>query len=411
MKKNGKYIFALDIGSSKMALAGALCHLQTQALDNIFIEDQPSRGFLKGVVNDMPALSEALSHLFKKAEMKTGVKVGPLTVGITGSYIQARHSLVAMALSERGTRPVTKRDMEKLLLLSKILGLELDEELLHEYPLGYSIDRQNMILNPLGLQGRRFEMDSLLVCAGALYLENIRSAIERSGYHVSRFVFSGVASSEAVLSPQEREQGVVLVDIGETLTSVLFYKDSILRCVKILAFGGCCLTEIIARYFKIPLELAGEIKRSSLELNTDIADSEEVMIKSDAQYRSIKKLELARIVLPEIEKFVDVLKDFIEANALKDMIGAQVVVSGGLSLLEGLLERIESGLKLPVKIGALKGIQDISVSRAPSYAAAVGLLYLEKERYQKSQFLFKIGAKRSFFDMVEYFKALYQDYF
>ncbi len=411
MKKKEKHFFILDIGSSKTVLAGAVYDQQTQALGSVFVESQPTRGIFKGIVSDMAVLSDSLGNLFKKAELKSGVKLNQVAVSINGSYIQVRHSVAAMALSERGTRSVTKRDMEKLMFLAKILGLELDEELLHEYPLGYSMDRQNMILNPLGLQGRRFEMDSFLVSAGALYLENIRSAVERAGCNVSRFVFAGVAASEAVLSDLEKEHGVVLVDVGEALTSVLIYKDSALRFVKIFPFGGHDLTEVIARYFKISFELASEIKRPSLELSADIADSEEIMIKNDSQYRSIKKRELAEVIAPEVKKFIDMLKSIIEANAFVDMAGVQVVVSGGLSLLEGLLERVENELGLPVRIGALKGVQDIPISRAPSYAAAIGLLFLEKERYQKSRSMFKIGAKRGVCDVINYVKALYQDYF
>lgn len=411
MKRGDRFLYALDIGSSKMVLSAATYCQNTHALGPILIESQPSRGIFKGIVNDIASLSDAVQSLGKKMEARSGVKAVQIAVSVNGDYIQTRQSIVAMALSERGTRSVTKRDMEKLMSQAKILGLELDEELLHEYPLGYSIDRHNMILNPLGLQGRRFEMNLLLVYAQALYLENIKRAIERAGYGVSSLVFCGVATSEAILSVQEKEKGVVLIDVGETLTSVLVYKDEILRFVKVFPFGGHNLTEIIANHFKIPFELAIEIKESSLELSTDIADSEDVMIKTDLHYHSIKKRQLAEVVLPEVEKFIGTLKSVIEVDALIDMTGVQIVVTGGLSLLEGLLERVEHGLGLPVKMGMVRGLQDVPASKVPSYAAAIGLLYLQKERYQKNKLMFTSGGKRKIFDVINYVKALYQDYF
>ncbi|MFH1692616.1 MAG: cell division protein FtsA [Candidatus Omnitrophota bacterium] len=411
MKKGSKFFHALDIGSSKMVLSTAAYCQDAHVLGPVLVESQPSRGIFKGVVNDMASLSDAVQSLVKKMEARSGIKTIQMALSINGNYIQARHSIVAMALAERGTRSVTKRDMEKLVLQARILGLELDEELLHEYPVGYSIDRHNMIANPLGLQGRRFEMSLLLICAQALYLENIRRAIERAGYSVSSLVFCGVAASEAVLSAQEKEKGAILIDIGETLTSILIYKNTILQRVVTLAFGGHNLTEIISNFFNIPFELASGLKESSLELGADILDSEEIMIKTDLHYRSIKKRQLNEIVLPEIEKFIGMLKSAIEVSVLTDMTGVQVVVTGGMSLLEGLLERIENGIGLPVKMGVVRGLQDIPVSKAPSYAAAIGLLYLQKNRYQKTKFMFSPKGKKSFFDVIDYVKTLYQDYF
>ncbi|MFH1691596.1 MAG: cell division protein FtsA [Candidatus Omnitrophota bacterium] len=411
MKRGSRFLYALDIGSSKMVLSAAAYCQNTHTLGPILIESQPSKGIFKGVVSDMASLSDAIQSLCKRMEAKSGAKIVQMAVSINGDYIQARQSVVAMALAERGTRSVTKRDLEKLISQARILGLELDEELLHEYPKGYSIDRNNMILNPLGLQGRRFEMNLLLICAQAIYLENIKRAIERAGFSASELVFCGVAASEAILLTQEKEKGVVLIDIGEALTNVLVYKNEILRFAKVLPFGGYNLSETIANHFKIPFELASGIKESSLDLSADISGSEDVMIKTDMHYRSIKKRQLMEIILPEIENFIDMLKGAIEVDALMDMAGAQIVVTGGLSLLEGLLERIEHGLGLPVKMGVVRGLKDVPASRASSYAAAIGLLNLQKEKHQKNKLKLILGDRRKFFDVFDYVKTLYQDYF
>lgn len=160
-----------------------------------------------------------------------------MALSINGNYINARRSIAAIALSERGMRSITRRDIERLNLQARTLGLELDENLLHEYPQGYSIDKHNMTLNPLSLHGRKLEVDLLLICANTGYIENITKAVEQAGLDVTKVVFSGVSASEAVLSPQEKEKGTILIDMGDALTSVLIFKDGVVRKVNVLSLG------------------------------------------------------------------------------------------------------------------------------------------------------------------------------
>ncbi|HQP92105.1 MAG TPA: cell division protein FtsA, partial [Candidatus Omnitrophota bacterium] len=167
MKKNKKrHLYALDIGSKKITLAAGGIDKEG-IIDPIFIETCDSKGIFKGIVGDLAALTDAIQSIFKKMEIRCQEKAQQTALSINGNYINTRNSIAAMAVSERGTRSITKRDMEKLGATSRTLGLELDENLLHEYPQGYSVDRHNMTLNPLGLHGRRFEMDLLIMSAHA----------------------------------------------------------------------------------------------------------------------------------------------------------------------------------------------------------------------------------------------------
>lgn len=411
MKKiTKKFFYSLDIGSKKMTLAAAGIQRNGE-FGHIFIETGHSKGIFKGVVNDLAALSDAMQQLLKKMEAKCNEKATQVALSINGHYINARHSSAAIALAERGTRSITRRDIEKLGLQARTLGLELNEYLLHEYPQRYAIDRQNTTLVPLGLHGRKLEMDLLLICADMGYLQNITKAVEQIGLDVVQLVFSGIAASEAVLSETEKEKGVVLVDIGDSLTNVIIFKDGVPRCVHGFSFGGRNLTEIISNYFKIPYELADGIKESSMEIDSELPETEEVMIKMEDIYRPIKKKELLSITGPEIDKFIATLRSVIFNCGLDGVTGMSVVATGGLSSLEGLLEKMERDLGLSVKLGLTKNLQDASASQGPAVAAAIGLLCRQRDQYCKNALLISSSGKNKVSKVVDYFVNLYQDYF
>jgi cell division protein FtsA len=405
----GDYLFALDIGSKKCTLAAARAGLGGN-IGPVVVEVQPTRGIFKGVVNDLAALTESVQAVLQKMERR--LKMKPLTVGlsINGNYIEARNSLTAVALAERGTRSITRRDLERLNLQARSLGVELDEFLLHEIPQGYSIDRHNMILNPLGLHGRKFEMNLLLVTARAAYVENIAKSAERAGVDVDQVVYSGIAAAEAVLSPEDKEKGAVFVDIGDALTGVVIFKDGIPRRLRILSFGGKNLSEIIANYCRVSADVADGIVRESLDIGSDVGEADEVMVKTQDGFCPVKAMELAAVVLPETDKFVALMKSAICECQEMSLSGAKVVVAGGLSLLEGLLEKMEKDIGLPVKMGIPKESGDIPVSQSPAYASAMGLLSL-KARTAGAASLIPQESRNMVGRAVDYVKHLYQDYF
>lgn len=411
LKKNQKhFLFALDIGSKKMTLAAAELE-GTGQIGQIFIETQISQGIFKGVVNDLATLSESVSRLVKKMEARLGTKAVQVALSINGNYIQSRHSTTAIALSERGTRSISRRDIDRLNRQAKMLGLELDEHLLHEYPQGYSIDRHNMTLNPLGLHGRKFEVDLLLICAPAGYVDNIVKAVEQAGLDVVDVVFAGIAASTAVLSTEDKEKGAVFVDIGDTLTGVLLFKDGVVRHVNVLSFGGRHIDEIIANYCRVPIDMAGEIKESTVEIGHDIPETEEAMIKTEQAYRPINKKELAAVVAPEIDKFISLLKSVIFDSVKVATPGMPMVVTGGLSSLDGLLEKMETELGLSARLGIAKGVPEVPASKTPAFASAIGLLHVQKEIHRNAALLFQTQGRNKVEKILDYVSNLYQDYF
>lgn len=403
--------YALDIGSQKMTLGCARVASDQARLEDVILETMPAKGIFKGVVNDLSLLSDSIRQIIKRMESRREQKIARLAVSINGHYIQARHSTAAIALAERGTRSITKRDVDRLNQQTRTLGLELDEHLLHEFPQGYSVDRHNMTLNPLGLHGRKLQEDLLLVCASSSYVENIVRAVEHAGCDVTTLAYSGIAAAQAVLSPDEKDGGAVLVDVGETLTGVVVYQDGIVRHLGILSFGGKNITEIVSNFCRIPLASADDIKRTSLELTAEGEESEEIMIKSDDAYRSVKKIELAGAIAPEIDKFLELLKDAIFNNGIENIGSFNVVVVGGLSLLEGLLERMERKIGLAVRLGLPKEVGRIALSQAPLYASAMGLLEMQLQDYRRSHFFLRAQQKGPWHKLAGYLADLYHDYF
>ncbi len=411
-KAQRNVFYALDIGSQKITLSSARVAADHEHLEDVVLESMPVKGIFKGVVNDLALLSDSIRQVAKRMEARQGQKISRLALSINGNYIQARHSTAAVALAERGTRTITKRDVDRLNQQARTLGLELDEHLLHEYPQGYSVDRHNMTLNPLGLHGRKLQEDLLLVCTPASYVENIVRAVEHAGCDVTMIVYSGIAAAQAVLSLDERDKGAILVDVGETLTGVVVYQEGVVRHLGILSFGGKNITEIVANFCHVPLASADEIKRTSLELTAEDEESEEVMIRSDDVYRSVKKTELAGAIAPEIDKFLELLKKAILDSGVENVSSFGVVVVGGLSLLEGLLERMERTLGLSVRLGLPGGgAGQLALSQAPLYASAVGLLEMQLEDYRHSCFFLQARQKGPWRKLADYLADLYHDYF
>ena len=410
LNKGGRdYLFALDVGSKKLTLAAARSTAGGE-LGPVAVEVQPARGIFKGVVNDLAALTESVQEVLQKMERRLNVKAVNVGLSINGNYVEARNSVTAVALAERGTRSITRRDIDRLNIQARSLGVELDEFLLHEIPQGYSIDRHNMTLNPLSLHGRKFEMDLLLVVARAAYVDNITKSVERAGVDVGRVVYSGIAAAEAVLTPEDKEKGAVLVDIGDALTGVIIFKDGIPRRLRIMAFGGKNLSEIIANYCRVSGDIADTIVRGSLDIGSEIDETDEVMIKTQDGYCPVKARELAAVALPEVDRFIAMIKSAIFECGAMSVSGAKIVVTGGLSLLEGLLEKMEKDIGLPVRMGIPKDSGDIPVSQSPAYASAMGLLSFKAQAAGAASLLPR-ESRNMVGRAIDYVKHLYQDYF
>jgi len=404
------YIFALDIGSKKVALAAARTTAAEPAED-LLIETAPAKGIFKGVVNDLAALSDVVAHVVGRMEARTGHKVLQVSLGINGNYICSRRSRVAMALSERGTRSITRRDLAYLSEQARLLGTELDEYLIHEISQGYSIDRNPMTGHPLGLHGRRLETEVLVVAAPYAHVSNVVKAVERLGVDVTDVHAASLAAAEAVLNQEEKERGAALIDIGDTLTGVVVVKEGRTRHVRVLPFGGRHLVEIIANYCHVTMEVAQVITRDSLEIDTEPQESDAVMIRAEGMFRPVSKKDLVGVVVSEMDRFVALLHDAVAESHAVTRPGTSVVVTGGLSLVEGLLEKLEQDLALPVRLGVPRGMAHTPVSLSVTCAAAAGLVQRRRSAVPGQEPFLLQEPRNKVVRLVDSIRHLYQDYF
>ncbi len=404
------YVFALDIGSKKVSLAAARTAAAGPAPE-LFIETAPVKGIFKGVVNDLAALSDVLAPVVRRMEGQIGHKVLQVSLSINGNYIVSRRSRVAMALSERGTRSITRRDLAYLSDQARLLGTELDEVLIHEISQGYSIDRHPMTYHPLGLQGRRLETEVLVVTAPYAHVSNVVKAVERLGVDVVEVRAASLAAAEAVLNQEERERGVVLIDIGDTLTGVVIFREGKACYVRVLSFGGRNLVEIIANYCHVTMEVAQNIVRDALEIDAEPQEFDAVMIRAEGMFRPVSKRDLVGAVVSEMDKFVALLHDAVAESRALTRPGMSVVVTGGLSLVEGLLEKLEQDLSLPVRLGVPRGMAHMPVSQSVTCAAAAGLVRrCRSAASEQAPFLLQ-ESRNKVTRLVDSIKHLYQDYF
>ncbi|MGE5280140.1 MAG: cell division FtsA domain-containing protein, partial [Deltaproteobacteria bacterium] len=234
-------------------------------------------------------------------------------------------------------------------------------------------------------------------------------AVERAGIDVRGVHAASLAAAESVLSREEKERGVVLVDIGDTLTGIAVFKEGAARSLRVLSFGGRNLAEIIANYCHVTMDVAEGIVRDSLEFDATLPVSDELMIRAEGMFRPLPKKELADVVVTEIDKFAVLARDAVVESA-SACPGMSVVATGGLSLVEGLLEKLEGDLALSVRLGAPRGMAHIPVSVSVACAAAAGMLF-ETLPSGDGQPLLLQESRNKVARLVESLRHLYQDYF
>lgn len=367
-----KYFCGFDLGT--LTVKAALLKSQDkQPPELVGVYETKTEGFKKGVLTDFHELAECVHLTVAGLTGKTGIKLKNIHLGVGGEMLQKRYSNAVIPLLERGSKVISLNDLRKVKEQAKILGASMDDSVVHSFPQYYKVDDVNIALNPLGLYGRKIELNTLLLLAKNIQLQNLTKAVNQAGFDVANISYASYSSAEACLSEYHCRQGCVLLDIGALMTDVLIFKDGFLRYVVNLPLGGENLTESIAHRLDIPLDLAEDIKKSyAFALSSDVRSDEEILIKSVEGYIPVKKEMIAQSLESVVARFVDMVLQAIKNSNLENEIKAGVVMTGGGSLLPGLEERIEQALKMSVKVGKI----NVTTKRLPSaakYCAAVGL--------------------------------------
>ena len=372
----GEIVVGLDIGTTKVCAVVA----EVDASDGITILGAglvPCRGLRKGIVANIDWTVRSIKDAIESAQTMAGVEIRTIYVGIGGSHVRSSASdgVAAIAGGE-----VTRGDVERVLEGARAIPVDADRQILHVLPREYMVDSQDGIRDPVGMAGvRRIGVKVNLVTArDELRAEHVIRCAERCGLTVADVVLQPLASAEAVLSDDEKEIGVAVVDIGGGTTDLLLYVDGGIGHTSVIPVGGNNITSDIAAGLRTPMAEADRLKRlSGCALGRMVADDEEIEVPGVGGHapRKTARRVLSDIIEPRVEEIFAVIRKRIEDTGLLEQLSAGVVLTGGAVLLEGMSEFAEEILGMPVRIGAPTGIKGITqLVQGPDYSAAVGLV-------------------------------------
>lgn len=378
-------ITALDIGTSKVAALIAEFNENGQ-VQVLGMGVAPSRGLKKGVIVNIENTIQAIQKAVEDAETAAGVKVNNVCASIAGSHIQSFNSNGVVAIRDR---EVTSFDVERVIDAAKAVAIPADQRILHILPQEFIIDNQDGIKEPVGMSGVRLEAKVHLISGAISIAQNVVKCIQQCGLEVSDLVLQQLASSYAVLTDDERELGVCVVDIGGGTADLTVFTEGAIRYTASIPIAGSQVTNDIAHALRIPTQYAEEIK---VEYGLALArlakgDSIEVRGMLDRPGRDITVQSLASVIEARYEEIFTLIYEELAKSGLVDRLAAGVVLTGGAAKMEGALELAEEVLRLPVRLGVPGGVVGFGETlKDPVYATSVGLLvYLEQQ--QKDSFL------------------------
>ncbi|GIX31127.1 MAG: cell division protein FtsA [Porticoccaceae bacterium] len=375
-------IVGLDIGTSKVACIVGVVG-SDGGLEVVGMGMHRSCGMKKGVVVNIESTVHAIQRAVEEAELMAGCHIHSVYAGIAGSHIRSLNSHGIVAIKDR---EVQQADIDRVIDAARAVAIPADQEILHVLPQEFIIDNQEGVRDPIGMSGVRLEAKVHLVTCAANAAQNIKKCIRRCGLEVEELILEQLASSYAVLTDDERQLGVCLVDIGGGTTDIAVFADGAIRHTAVIPVAGDQVTNDIAMALRTPTPRAEELKiRYACALAKLAGPDETIKVPSvgDRQPRDLSRQALAEVVEPRYEELFTLVQAELRRSGYEDLLGAGVVLTGGTSKMEGAVELAEEIFHMPVRLGApaeIRGLTDI-VSN-PIHATGVGLLLygLEQER-------------------------------
>ncbi|MEZ5573673.1 MAG: cell division protein FtsA [Halioglobus sp.] len=369
-----KLIVGLDIGTSKVvAIVGEIG--LDGAIEIVGIGSNPSKGMKKGVVVNIESTVQSIQRAVEEAELMAGCQIHSVYVGIAGSHIRSLNSHGIVAIKDK---EVYRADLERVIDAAQAVAIPADQKVLHILPQEYIIDNQEGIKEPLGMSGVRLEAKVHLVTCAVNAAQNIEKCIRRCGLEVEEIILEQLASSYSVLTDDERELGVCLVDIGGGTTDIAIFTEGSIRHTGVIPIAGDQVTNDIAMALRTPTQHAEEIKIKYACALTQLAgadDTIKVPSVGDRAPRDLSRQSLAEVVEPRYDELFTLVQAELRRSGYEDMVPAGVVLTGGTSKMEGVVELAEEIFHMPVRVGypqTVRGLNDIV--RNPIYATSVGLL-------------------------------------
>ncbi len=379
-RKNRNIIVGLDIGTSKVAAIVGEHNTEEDEIEIVGIGTNPSRGLKKGVVVNLESTVQSIQRAVEEAELMAGYQIHAVYVGIAGSHIRSLNSHGIVAIKDK---EVSQADVDRVLDSAEAVAIPADQRLLHVLPQEYIIDSQTGIKEPVGMAGIRLEAKVHIVTGAVSAAQNIVKCIRRCGLEVEDIILEQLASAYAVLSEDEKNLGVCLVDIGGGTTDIAVFTDGSIRHTAVIPIAGDQITNDIAVALRTPVQHAERIKiehACALTQLADIDDLIEVPSIGDRPPRRISRQNLAEIVEPRCEELLLLIQAELRRSGFDDLIAGGMVLTGGCAKLEGLVELAEEIFHMPVRLGMPRHVTGLTdVIRNPAYATGVGLLLFGHE--------------------------------
>ncbi len=402
-------IVGLDIGTTKIcAVVGELT--EDGLIDIVGIGTSVSTGLRKGVVVNIEQTVHSVRKALEEAELMAGCDIQAVYVGMAGSHIMGinSHGVIAVKGGE-----VTQRDIERALDAARAVAIPADREVIHILPQEYIVDDQRGIADPLGMAGVRLEVKVHIVTGAVSSAQNIVRSCHRSNLEVADIALESLASAKAVLTEEEREIGVALVDLGGGTTDIAIFANDAIKHTAVLALGGQNLTNDIAFGLRTPMASAEKIKvKYGCVLKELISQDEFIEVPSvgGRDARHLSRQVLAEICEPRMEEILYLVDQTLIRSGFKNMIGAGVVLTGGTALIDGCQELGEQIFNLPTRIGYPRNVGGLKdVVNSPKFATAVGLLRYGAEKENQGQKNFTSHETTMFNNVLARMKKWFKD--
>jgi cell division protein FtsA len=402
-------IVGLDIGTSKVAAIVASANTEG-GVEVIGIGSHPSRGLKKGVVVNIESTVQSIQRAVEEAELMAGCQIDSVYAGIAGSHIRSLNSHGIVAIRDK---EVTQADVDRVIDAARAVAIPADQKMLHILPQEFLIDDQEGIREPIGMSGVRLEAKVHMVTGAVSAAQNIIKCVRRCGLEVDDIILEQLASSHAVLTEDEKELGVCLVDIGGGTTDIAIFSEGAIRHTAVIPIAGDQITNDIAVALRTPTQYAEEIKKKYACALTQLASPEEtieVPSVGDRPPRRLARQTLAEVVEPRYEELLTLVQNELRRSGFEDIVAAGIVLTGGCSKMEGVIELAEEVFHVPVRIGVPTQVSGlVDVVRNPIYSTGVGLLLYGLQHRQDAHWERKSdwGAKTLWQRMKNWFMGDY----
>ena len=383
VREDKNLIVGLDIGTSK--IVAIVAELQPEGTVKVIgLGQHISRGLKKGVVINIESTMQSIQRALEEAELMADCKINNVYTGIAGSHIKSlnSHGMVKIKDAE-----VSQMDVDRVIETARAIALPADQQILHILTQEFIIDGQEDVREPLGMSGMKLEVKVHIVTGAVAAAQNIVKCIKRCGIEVSDLILQPLASSLAVLTEDEKELGVCLVDIGGGTTDIAVFKQGAIRHTAVVAIAGDQMTNDIAVAFRTPTQSAEDIKVKYGCALRQLADSREIVEVPGVDGREPRQLSvqtLAEVVEPRVVELYEMVLNELRRSGMEEMIASGIVITGGSAMMRGMVELGEEIFHMPVRMGLPRYVGGLSeVVGNPRYATGVGLVLMGKQQLER----------------------------